>query len=86
MSALRVVIGEQEYSKQELLISATIDVIVEIGNDPNILNFAKTTCCCLSKKYTKQTWTEAYRIHIINSEHKNKVKWDSYKLVKDTET
>ncbi len=55
MSALRVVIGEQEYIKQETLISKTIDVIVEIGNDPNILNFAKTTCCCLSKKYTKQT-------------------------------
>ena len=55
MSALRAVIGEQEYSKQEPLISATIDVLVEIGNDPNILNFAKTTCCCLGKKYTKQT-------------------------------
>ena len=55
MSALRVVIGEQEYIKQEPLISQTVDVLVDLANDPNILNFAKTTCCCLSKKYTKQT-------------------------------
>ena len=50
MSGLRSLIGTDEFTKHEQAISLTIDMLVDIGNDPTVLNFAKANCCCLGKK------------------------------------
>ncbi len=50
MSGIRILLGESDFIEYEGVISSTIDMLVEIGHDPNVLNFATTYCGCLTKK------------------------------------
>ena len=53
MSGIRILLGESEFSEYEGQISSTIDMLVEIGHDPNVLNFTNRYCGCLRSKKTK---------------------------------
>ncbi len=55
MSAIRLLLGESDFIQYECLLSSTIDMLVQIGHDPNVLNFARQNCCwCLRSKKTKK--------------------------------
>ncbi len=53
MSGIRILIGESDFIEYEGVISTSIDLLVEIGHDPNILNFTNTYCGCLRSKKNK---------------------------------
>ena len=54
MSGIQMLLGQSEFTKHEGLISNTIEILVQIGHDPNVLNFARQNCWCLSRKQTKK--------------------------------
>ena len=54
MSGIRMLLGESEFCEYEGVISSTIDMLVEIGHDPNVLNFTNRYCGCLRSKKDKK--------------------------------
>jgi hypothetical protein len=54
MSGIRILLGESEFSEYKGVISSTIDMLVTVGHDPNVLNFANRYCGCLRSKKTKK--------------------------------
>ena len=54
MSGIRLLLGESDFIEYEGVISRTIDMLVEIGHDPNVLNFANRYCGCLRSKKSKK--------------------------------
>jgi hypothetical protein len=54
MSGIRLLLGESEFTKHEGVISNTIEMLVQIGHDQNVLNFARQNCGCLRSKKSKK--------------------------------
>ncbi len=54
MSGIRMLLGESEFTQYEGVISSTIDMLVEIGHDPNVLNFTNRYCGCFRSKKPKK--------------------------------
>ena len=54
MSGIRLLLGESDFIQYECLLSSTIDMLVEIGHDPCVLNFRNSYCGCLTSKKNKK--------------------------------
>ena len=45
IESLQVILGDDEYSRYEPIITEVIDLLVKIGNNPAILKLEKSCCC-----------------------------------------
>lgn len=49
LNGIKLIIGPQAYGKQTDYISNTVDALVTIANNPEVLNFASRVCCFRKK-------------------------------------